>query len=153
MRAFDRDEPFVKGLPRPVALAGEKLLPVPWSQAVDAEGPEWGIIDEPNQASATADGLCLVCGETVEDGVVLFHRELSHHTKENDHNFAVTHDGPLPYIFRKEDLDRFPWDGHGGIMDAGPLHTRCARLTRAHCSHIRERMQPGGCITASPYRA
>lgn len=105
------------GLPRPLADHNGRMLPVPWTQqnrSDDCTLTNWGRIDGDRQDLAFDKSLCLLCGEPVETGVVLM----------------------TEYAARAERED--PGNPLHRAIDSGPLHHRCAKLTRAHCPHLRD---------------
>ena len=102
-----------KGLPRPLAEAQGVLRPVPWTN-----GEDWGVIHFERGKLAEKHSLCLVCGECVTEG------------------FIVARDKDAPVHARLEDLDKH-------AADNAPLHARCAKMTVAHCRHIREQLLKG----------
>lgn len=100
---------FKPGLPRPLARAQGVLRPVPWTNHED-EG--WGLIHNARATQCEDMSLCLVCGEAVEDG------------------FIFVSDQNAPVRATEAHLSRF-------AADHGPLHSRCAKMTVAHCQRVR----------------
>lgn len=109
------------GLPRPLARNNGVLRPVPWTNSDDG----WGVLNEARAMEGERKSLCLVCGETVEDGYI----------------FAK--DKACPVIATQADLGEH-------ASDFGPLHPRCAKMTVAHCAHIRNDLLHNG-IFLVPY--
>ncbi len=113
----------VMGLPRPLATAPDgKLRPVPQTQ----KDGEWGDTDPNRMRVAKKHGHCLVCGEFVERGKIFLLSPHRHPTLE-----VAT-------------LVQIQTAGSGiTAADNGPLHDKCALLTRAHCMRIRALIKDG----------
>lgn len=128
-----------RGLPRPVATAPDrKLRPVPFSQ-VDAD---WGISDDSGRLESCHNGLCLICGEFVQEGVVLW--DYSANSTAASH-----HEPPAVVEFEHLGYDRTnPY--YGCIGDGGAMHDTCVKLTRAHCRWVRDALREGK-MTIVPY--
>jgi hypothetical protein len=120
----------VAGMPRPLGRTRDGAIrPVPYTQS----GTDWGVIDTRRKHFGMDRSLCLVCGETVEEGFVLWVR--------------INSDGvadPLENVCAS-DL------AHARISDNGPLHDRCLKITRAHCRRVRTDIANGLTIVL-PYR-
>lgn len=110
-------------MPRPIAKLGDTLRPVPWSQA-----NEWGVADIHRKQMAIVQGRCLVCGEVVQKGVV-FVRTVT------DNLVAPSSPTVVKETYDINDLKEI------GIVVEGSLHTNCAKLTRAHCRPVQERLR------------
>lgn len=113
---IERGNNAARGLPRPLARDGHEVLrPLPWTNSDEG----WGILDEMRGAECANFSKCLVCGEHVSAGKC----------------FVTNHIMPLSTI--REDLRR------SYVVDGAPLHTRCARLTEAHCQTVRDKLRLG----------
>jgi hypothetical protein len=100
-------------MPRPLeALDDGRLAPVPWSQG-DAG---FGVSDLTRFTAATEQSLCHLCGDHVAEGKVIVTKALRRGRR----------------VFRKRDLKEWRI-----ILDGGPLHDRCAKMTMAHCPHLK----------------
>jgi hypothetical protein len=124
------------GLPRPLAPLTQrdpnaKLAPTPWSQDGDESGTSWGVLDEVKQQAAQKGSLCLLCGEPVQQGFVFIDTAQSVAT-------------PLPFYTQPKLKEQ-------GVIDHAPVHDRCAKLTAAHCPHIRDRMGKPEGVVMVPY--
>ena len=75
---------------------------------------EWGILDQYRAQKCEKGSLCLVCGKPVDTGFVFT---------------AAKH---MPVLTCQDDLEH--------AVDNGPLHERCAKMTVAHCAHIRQQL-------------
>lgn len=100
-------------------------VPVPWSQELIKSGedqglPHWGAVSYDRRQDAIAKSLCLLCGESVEQGMVFLARE----DLETGTRLLRSYD--------KKHLGKRP-----EIVDGAPLHHRCAKLSRAHCPQLR----------------
>lgn len=116
--------PNPPGMPRPLeALETGKLAPVPWSQGA---GP-FGTSDQDRFQMATDHSLCHLCGGYVECGSVI----------------AVAAKAKHRRMFRQHDLHDI-----GLVLDGGPLHERCAKMTMVHCPHLKGNKQ----YVVKPYR-
>lgn len=105
-----------RGLPRPLARSRGVLRPVPWTNSDD-----WGILHDVRAHLCMHNSECLVCGKRVDEGYI----------------FTASENAPVNA--HAGDLERWAIDG-------GPLHSRCAKMTVAHCAHMRREL-----LTASAY--
>jgi hypothetical protein len=119
-------DPKVKGLPRPIAAYRGMPKPVPYSQDMGM----WATADD--AGDCVREGLCLVCGEQVDDGLVLIDFSVSASIKKNFSRRRVYRFVDLELIC---DLT--------GIVDNAPMHDRCAKLTAAHCDHVTDALREG----------
>lgn len=89
---------------------------------------------------ARASGLCLVCGELVTEGVVLWNRRVGYFSNPQSPKLppAVVTLSLLGTLARH-------------IADGGCLHKRCAKMTKAHCRTIREQFDRDEMLMV-PYR-
>lgn len=119
-----------RGMPRPVAEYNGMLRPIPWSQ-----GESWGIVNEKRQAIAWKQSRCLVCGETVQEGIV-FVRTNKACSQEPPYNGSDA-------IKDEYDINDLTADAVGIISRVveGPLHTKCGLITRSHCIPLRNRLR------------
>jgi hypothetical protein len=128
---YDPRLPMPRGLPRPVWEAPDgHLRPVPWTQRDNA----WGKVDviHGRWYAAQDDGLCLVCGEVVQEGVVFF----------SEPAWAASSGADVGRA--KPELVTLRMLGHAWVADQGPLHERpCALMTRAHCKTVRRQLEDG----------
>lgn len=108
------------GLPRPVAPLNGTPRPVPWSQDSQLEGGEvpWAQTHDDNRVDvARYNSLCLLCGDPVDNGVV------------------ICRNNPRYPMLPKYTFDHLR-EGEGNIVDNAPLHERCGKITMAHCPHL-----------------
>jgi hypothetical protein len=121
-----QDKPFggIRGMPRPICVRDDTMRPVPWSQ-----GEAWGSASTHRQQLAIAQSRCLVCGEVVRKGVV-FVRTTKTEAAEPDH----------PPVKGSYDINDLPYNS--AIVE-GAIHEKCAKLTRAHCKPVRNRLKDG----------
>lgn len=116
----------LRGMPRPIAQHNDTMRPVPWSQ-----GKAWGSASVHRQQIAQVQSRCLVCGEIVYEGVVFVRTELADkydesHGDQNQKDSFTINDLPQE-----------------SVVVEGALHIECAKLARAHCKPIRERLKDG----------
>lgn len=110
---MDCEQTNPTGMPRPLEpLTGGKLAPVPWSQGDSG----FGISDTDRFHAAQEHSLCLLCGEFVKEGSVIVVKAKKGRRR----------------LFRQHDLV-----DAGLVLDGGPLHTRCAKITMVHCPHLK----------------
>jgi len=142
MILYDLSLPMPSGLPRPVWKAPDgHLRPVPWTQRDGA----WGKVDETHGRwyAAQEEGLCLICGEVVEEGVVIFCED---EWARFIYFAPLCDQRPKPELVTQHDLKR-DW-----VADHGPLHERpCALMTRSHCKTIRD-LLAAGTVKFKPYK-
>lgn len=106
------------GLPRPLDMTPDgTLAPVPWSQGCMG----FGYVQTERLAASLRDGLCLVCGEPVDQGLVLP---------------SPSHD--LKSQYGPQHLHM--------VVDNGPMRRRCLKLAAHHCPHLR-----AGSLVLRPY--
>jgi hypothetical protein len=122
-----------RGLPRPLALREGRPAPEPWSQ-----DSSWGTLDTLRAETARRASLCLLCGDQVDAGIVLVDPSDARKTDAQS---------TLP-LYHKHHLDAPYMIVRREVVDCGPLHERCAKLTMAHCPHLRENSN----IIEVPYR-
>lgn len=126
----------VRGLPRPLETAPDGCLrPIPWTQRDEPGG--WGQIDEGRVGQAERNGLCLVCGEFVQEGVVFW---------DVDPLLAPFRLPPSLVTFDALNMDERP----SYICDGAPMHDLCAKITRAHCRTMRDFIHSGKVVVV-PY--
>jgi hypothetical protein len=108
----------VAGLPRPLGRSYDGVIrPVPYTQS----GTNWGAIDSGRKWHGMDESLCLICGDPVEEGFVLWNVV----DKRNGTCYEA------PELTTRDDL------GNVRCGDNGPLHDRCLKMTRAHCQSVR----------------
>ena len=122
-----------EGLPRPLSLYDSRPLPVPWNM-----GSEWGTLSSQRQVRGEKEGLCQVCGTYVEAGCVFVM------LRDEQGRFQST-----KAKYCKEDL-RAIEPMRMEILDALPLHPRCAALSVAHCPWLKSRVKEG-LVVERPY--
>lgn len=129
-RPLPEDGTNPTGLPRPLATLEHngkaRLAPVPWTQ----EGDRWAVIDSDAANKANRQSLCLMCGDEVENGVVLAAKT------HGDEGYR------LKTVYRRPDLNREE------VLDNAPLHDRCAKMAAHHCPHLKGNSN----VISKPYR-
>jgi 5-methylcytosine-specific restriction endonuclease McrA/GNAT superfamily N-acetyltransferase len=106
-------DPNPKGMPRPLY----QNLPVPWTSDIEIPGdpntvvPNFSVADPHKIYECWKSDLCVLCGEPL--------------------------DNPVAVIPTTKDFTPAPGGDQISVLD-GPLHLRCAKMTKAHCPHIRD---------------
>ncbi len=111
------------------------ILPVPWSQ-----GTSWGTLKESRSTLARCKSLCLLCGEKVDEGVVV--------VSDGNESFPTR----FPRIKPKAHLEHYYPDdlNRVDVVDHAPLHERCGKLTVAHCPTLNKASKHDG-VVLRPY--
>lgn len=114
-----------KGMPRPIGDDGKGggPKPIPWTTGDAGRfGVSVGLEYECEEKS-----WCLVCGKKVYSGKVFAL------TPAAEGNYRST---PVKELYTQKDIG-------DTVLDQGPMHNKCALLTRAHCKEVRRLIADG----------